>query len=43
MDARELFATPRVAPSILSADFSRLGEQVEAVMATPARASSTWT
>jgi ribulose-phosphate 3-epimerase len=37
VDARELFATPRVAPSILSADFSRLGEQVEAVMASGAR------
>ena len=37
MDARELFATPRVAPSILSADFGRLGEQVEAVMAAGAR------
>ncbi len=37
MDARELFATPQVAPSILSADFGRLGEQVEAVMASGAR------
>jgi ribulose-phosphate 3-epimerase len=37
VDARDLFATPRVAPSILSADFSRLGEQVEAVMASGAR------
>jgi len=35
--ARELLATPRVAPSILSADFARLGEQVEAVMAAGAR------
>jgi ribulose-phosphate 3-epimerase len=37
VDARELFATPQVAPSILSADFGRLGEQVEAVMASGAR------
>jgi len=37
VDARELLASPRVAPSILSADFSRLGEQVEAVMAAGAR------
>ena len=37
MVARELLATPRVAPSILSADFARLGEQVEAVMAAGAR------
>ena len=37
MDARELLASPRVAPSILSADFARLGEQVEAVMAAGAR------
>ena len=37
MDARELLASPRVAPSILSADFSRLGEQVEAVMGAGAR------
>ena len=37
MDARELLASPRVAPSILSADFSRLGEQVDAVMAAGAR------
>jgi len=34
---RELFATKRVAPSILSADFSRLGAQVEEVMAAGAR------
>jgi ribulose-phosphate 3-epimerase len=37
MTARELLAEPRVAPSILSADFARLGEQVEAVMAAGAR------
>jgi ribulose-phosphate 3-epimerase len=37
VDARELLASPRVAPSILSADFARLGEQVEAVMAAGAR------
>jgi ribulose-phosphate 3-epimerase len=35
--AKEVLATPRVAPSILSADFARLGEQVEAVMAAGAR------
>jgi ribulose-phosphate 3-epimerase len=34
---RELFASRRVAPSILSADFSRLGAQVEEVMAAGAR------
>ena len=34
---RGLFATKRVAPSILSADFSRLGSQVEEVMAAGAR------
>ncbi len=34
---RALFATKRVAPSILSADFSRLGAQVEEVMAAGAR------
>jgi ribulose-phosphate 3-epimerase len=33
----ELIATPRVAPSILSADFSRLGAQVDEVMAAGAR------
>jgi ribulose-phosphate 3-epimerase len=33
----ELFAGRRVAPSILSADFSRLGSQVEDVMAAGAR------
>ncbi len=37
MSSRELLASPRVAPSILSADFARLGEQVEAVMASGAR------
>jgi ribulose-phosphate 3-epimerase len=34
---RELFASKRVAPSILSSDFSRLGAQVEDVMAAGAR------
>jgi ribulose-phosphate 3-epimerase len=34
---RELFAGKRVAPSILSADFSRLGAQVEEVIAAGAR------
>jgi ribulose-phosphate 3-epimerase len=34
---RELFRSPRVAPSILSADFSRLGSQIEEVMAAGAR------
>jgi ribulose-phosphate 3-epimerase len=34
---RELIASPRVAPSILSADFSRLGSQVDEVMAAGAR------
>jgi ribulose-phosphate 3-epimerase len=34
---RELYATKRVAPSILSSDFSRLGEQVSEVMAAGAR------
>ncbi|MEK6271077.1 MAG: ribulose-phosphate 3-epimerase [Actinomycetota bacterium] len=34
---RELFAGKRVAPSILSADFSRLGAQVDEVMAAGAR------
>jgi ribulose-phosphate 3-epimerase len=33
----ELFASKRVAPSILSSDFSRLGAQVEEVMAAGAR------
>jgi ribulose-phosphate 3-epimerase len=35
--ARELYAGKRVAPSILSADFSRLGEQISEVMAAGAR------
>jgi ribulose-phosphate 3-epimerase len=34
---RELFSGRRVAPSILSADFSRLGSQVDEVMAAGAR------
>ena len=34
---RELFAGRRVAPSILSADFSRLGAQIDEVMAVGAR------
>jgi ribulose-phosphate 3-epimerase len=34
---RELLQSPRVAPSILSADFGRLGEQVDEVMAAGAR------
>jgi ribulose-phosphate 3-epimerase len=34
---RELYAAKRVAPSILSSDFSRLGAQVEDVMAAGAR------
>jgi ribulose-phosphate 3-epimerase len=34
---RELYASARVAPSILSADFARLGEQVDEVMAAGAR------
>jgi ribulose-phosphate 3-epimerase len=34
---RELIESPRVAPSILSADFGRLGAQVEAVMEAGAR------
>jgi ribulose-phosphate 3-epimerase len=33
----ELYGSPRVAPSILSADFARLGEQVDEVMAAGAR------
>jgi ribulose-phosphate 3-epimerase len=37
MPARELFAGRRVAPSILSADFSRLGAQVAEVMDAGAR------
>jgi ribulose-phosphate 3-epimerase len=35
--ARELFAGRRVAPSILSADFARLGEQVDEVISAGAR------
>src|SRR6266508_2173424 len=35
--ARELFGGRHVAPSILSADFSRLGEQVAEVMEAGAR------
>ncbi|MBK5230590.1 MAG: ribulose-phosphate 3-epimerase [Thermoleophilia bacterium] len=35
--ARELFATTQILPSILSADFARLGEQVAAVMDAGAR------
>jgi ribulose-phosphate 3-epimerase len=34
---KELIAEPRVAPSILSADFARLGSQVDEVMAAGAR------
>jgi ribulose-phosphate 3-epimerase len=34
---RELYGSRRVAPSILSADFSRLGAQIEEVMAAGAR------
>jgi ribulose-phosphate 3-epimerase len=34
---RELYTTKRVAPSILSADFSRLGSQIDEVMAAGAR------
>src|ERR1700753_1169960 len=34
---RELIATPRVAPSILSADFAKLGAKVEEVIAAGAR------
>jgi ribulose-phosphate 3-epimerase len=37
MTAREVFGGRRVAPSILSADFSRLGAQVAEVMAAGAR------
>ena len=37
MSARELLTEPRVAPSILSSDFSRIGEQVAAVMDAGAR------
>jgi ribulose-phosphate 3-epimerase len=35
--AHELFGTRRVAPSILSADFARLGSQIDEVMAAGAR------
>ena len=38
MDARELIRTKRVEPSILSADYSRLGEQLETVIEAGARA-----
>jgi ribulose-phosphate 3-epimerase len=34
---RDLYSSKRVAPSILSADFSRLGSQIEEVMAAGAR------
>jgi ribulose-phosphate 3-epimerase len=34
---REIVASPRVAPSILSADFSKLGSQIDEVMAAGAR------
>jgi ribulose-phosphate 3-epimerase len=37
MAARDLFGEHHVAPSILSADFARLGSQVEEVMAAGAR------
>ena len=37
MTAADLLASPRVAPSILSADFARLGEQVAAVIDAGAR------
>lgn len=37
MSAAELIASRRIAPSILSADFARLGSQVEEVMAAGAR------
>ncbi len=36
-DVRELFVTKQVAPSILAADFSRLGAQVDEVMKAGAR------
>ena len=36
-EPRDLFSSKRVAPSILSSDFSRLGSQVEEVMAAGAR------
>ena len=37
MSTRDLFTSRRVAPSILSADFARLGEQVDEVLAAGAR------
>src|SRR6185503_11079255 len=37
VDSRELIRTRRVEPSILSADYSRLGEQLETVMDAGAR------
>jgi len=37
MSARDLFSSRRVVPSILAADFARLGEQVDEVMAAGAR------
>jgi ribulose-phosphate 3-epimerase len=37
VSAKELFGSRQVAPSILSADFARLGEQVDAVIAAGAR------
>src|SRR5215211_528765 len=37
MSSRDLFGERHVAPSILSADFARLGAQVEEVMAAGAR------
>jgi ribulose-phosphate 3-epimerase len=37
VSSRELLASPRVAPSILSADFAQLSEQVEVVMQAGAR------
>ena len=37
MSTRDLFTSRRVAPSILSADFARLGEQVDDVLAVGAR------
>ena len=37
MSTRDLFTSRRVAPSILSADFARLGEQVDEGLAAGAR------
>ena len=37
MTAKDLFTSPRVAPSILAADFARLGSQVDEVIAAGAR------